>query len=115
MYAQRASPALREHRQIAARLRRFDDSKCIFLVGHAKIDSVIAGDLQKDSAVGSALVGLSRRVLEPRPKPKRGGDLFGVTDRETDALQRRFILRVHLDIRQQREIIARSGAADMSL
>ena len=64
MDAQRAAAAFGENGEIAAGLRSFYDAERVFLVGHRQIDGVIARDLQKNAAVGAALVGLARGVKE---------------------------------------------------
>src|SRR5581483_10904374 len=56
--AQRAAPALGQHLEVAARLRRLDDAKRVALPRHSQIHRVVTGDLQEDSSIGPALVRL---------------------------------------------------------
>src|SRR5215472_11485966 len=56
---QGAPAALGKDIVIAARLRGLDDAKGVGLTGDPQIFGIVAGDLQKDAAVRSALVGLS--------------------------------------------------------
>src|SRR5260370_22052024 len=114
VHAKRPSPALRKYREIATRLRRFDHPKRIFLFRDRKIVGIVAGDLQEDTAVGSAFIGLACRVQKPRPKSENSRQLLGVSDRMTDALQSGFILSVHRDVAEQSEIGPFAGARQMS-
>ena len=59
MHAQGAAAAFGEDVEVAASLGGFNHAERIFLAGDGEIGSVIAGDLQEDSAVWAAFVGLS--------------------------------------------------------
>src|SRR6266478_9002587 len=114
MHAKRAPPALREYRKIAACLRCLDDSEGIFLVGDRKINGVVTGDLEEDTTVGAALVGLSRRVQKARPKSENGRYLLLVPHAVANGLQSSFILGVHGDVAEQSEIIPCACPTEMS-
>src|SRR5580693_2245830 len=114
VHAKRPSPALRKYRKIAARLRRFDHPKRIFLFRDWDIVGIVASDLQEDTAVGSAFIGLACRVQKPRPKSQHCRQLLGVSDRMADALESGFILGVHRDVAEHSEIIPCAGARQMS-
>jgi len=103
VHAKRPSPALRKYRKIAARLRRFDHPKRIFLFRDWDIVGIVASDLQEDTAVGSAFIGLACRVQKPRPKSQHCRQLLGVSDRMADALESGFILGVHRDVAEHSE------------
>src|SRR5262245_49873434 len=68
VHTQRAAATRDEHLKIAAGLRRLHDIKRVRLARHGQVRRGITGDLQEDAAVGSALVGLSRRVKKARTK-----------------------------------------------
>src|ERR1700737_1194026 len=106
MYAQSASSALREHGEVAAGLRGFHGAKSILLPGHRQIHSIVAGNLQKDAAVGATLVSLPRRVQEARTESKNSGNFFLIADGKTDALQRFLICFIHSDVTEYGEVIA---------
>src|SRR5689334_22461627 len=62
--AQRPPSPLGKNLQIAARLSGLDHTERIGMAGHRQVPGIVAGDLQENAAVGPALIGLSRRVLE---------------------------------------------------
>ena len=78
--AQGAALALQQHLEVASRLRRLDDAEGVLLPGHGHIDRVVAGDLQEDAGVRSALVGLPGRVQEARAELQAGRDALRVAD-----------------------------------
>ena len=79
--------AFGEHVEITARLRRLDDAKGIGLSRYRQVFGIIAGDLQKDTAVRPAFVGLSGRVQKARPKAEAGREFLAVADLEAQALR----------------------------
>ena len=113
MDPQRAASAFRQHLEISAGLRRFHDAEGVFLAGHGQVGGIVAGDLQKDSAVRSALVGLPGGVQEARTKSETGGHVLLVAQRVAHFLQKRFVLGIHLDVSQQGEVIAGPRAIEM--
>src|SRR5215470_12859625 len=49
MHTQGTTSAFRQHLEVAARLRCFHDSECVFLPGHRKILRIVTGQLQEDA------------------------------------------------------------------
>ena len=111
MHAQHAPIALGQHLEIAARLRRLDDTEGVFLVRHLEIGGVVAGDLQEHAGVRAALVGLPGRMQEPRSEAEAGGDALAVADQDADILQRVAMALVAFDIGEERAIVAGSNVA----
>src|SRR5580700_4878511 len=95
---------LRENLKIASSLRGLYDPECVFLLGHGNIGGVIARDLEKDSGVGSAFIGLARGMLKTRTKFGAGGDTLLVANAVTDRLQRRLMRIVHFNVGENREV-----------
>src|SRR5579862_2309103 len=73
MHAQGSAPAVGEHVEVAARLRRLDHAERIFGARHRQIGRIAAGDLQEDATVRATLVGLSGRVQETWAEAEAGG------------------------------------------
>ena len=115
MHAQCAPAAVGQHVEIATRLRRLDDAETGLLAGHGEILGLIGGDLQEYAAVGPALVGLSGGMQEARSELRAGRDVTFVANRKPDVLQRVDMGVVPFDIGEQRDIVARPGAAQVSL
>src|SRR5437016_8180910 len=86
MDTQRATAAFCEDGKVAAGLGRLDHAKGVLLPGNRQVLGVVAGDLQEHAAIGSAFVGLSRRVKKPRAKAENRGDLFR-SEEHTSELQ----------------------------
>src|SRR5216684_2287962 len=84
--------------KISAGLGGFDDAESIFLAGDGQVSSVVTGDLQEDSGVGAAFVGLSGRVQKAWAKAETGGDVHAVAHGVADALELVFVRGVHLDV-----------------
>ena len=76
MHPQHAPVAFGQHLEIAARLRRLDDTEAVFLPRHVEIDGVITCDLEEYAAVGTAFIGLPGGMQEPRTEAETRGDLF---------------------------------------
>src|SRR5213595_1778771 len=91
MHPQGAPVSFGEHLEVATGLRRLDDAKGIFLAGHGQIHGVVAGNLQEDSAVGTAFVGLARGMQKARSKAEARGHLFAIADGMTYGLQLLFM------------------------
>src|SRR5215470_19265306 len=113
MHAQGSAAALRKHGKITTRLRGLDDPESVLLPWDGEIGGVIAGNLEKDAGIGTALVGLAGGMKEPRAKAKAGGASFGVAHLMAHALQSFFVRVVHLDVAEEGEVIARADAAQM--
>src|SRR6266849_6426969 len=86
VHAQGAAAAFGENREVAAGLRGFHDPEGVLLPGHGKILGVVAGDLQKNAAIGTAFVGLPGGVQEARAKAENRGNLFLVAHRVPNRL-----------------------------
>src|SRR5215469_6236305 len=113
VHAQCASPALGKDGEIPARLRRLDNTECVFLFRHGEVIGVVAGNLQEDTTVRPALVSLARRVQEPRTKSQDCRYFLRVPDQMADGLECRFIAGVHGDVAQEREIISVAHPLEM--
>src|SRR6516225_963832 len=114
MNAQSAAAPLREYREISARLSGFDHTESVFLPGDGEIHGVVTGDLQEDAAVGAALVGLPRGMKETGAEAQAGGYFLGVADGVADVLQGLFVVGVHWELAQNREVVARTKAREVS-
>src|SRR5271169_751874 len=112
---QGAPTAFGKNPEIAARLRLLDDPKGIGMAGHRQILGIVAGDLQEDAAVRSALVGLSRRMLEARPEADACGCLRAVTNGATDALQDVNMGGAALDVGEQCRVVTGADPPEMRL
>src|SRR5215471_3392210 len=107
MDAERAAIAIREDLKVPARLCGLDGAEGVAPPGYRDVDRVIAGDLQEDAGVGTALVGLSGRVQEARSEFQAGRIARRVSNGLPDRLQHLLVRRVHLHVREQREVVAR--------
>src|SRR5271169_680422 len=115
VHPQRAPASFGENVEITARLRRLDHAKGIGLSGHQHVLGVVAGDLQKDAAVGSALVGLSRRMLEARPEANAGRRLGPVADGAADMLDYIDMGWAAFDIGEQGRVIPLTDPPEIGL
>ena len=113
MHAQHPPIAFGQHLEIATGFRRLDDTEGVFLVRHLEIGGIVAGDLQEHAGVRAALVGLPRRMQEPRPEAEAGGDALAVADQDADILERLSMVLVAFDIGEERAIIAFSNTREM--
>ena len=114
MHAQRATPAIDEHLEVAARLRRLHDAEGVPRARHGRSRGVVAGDLQEDAGVGAALVGLSRRVQEARTEADARGDLpRGRARGGACGSAACFVRRRHRDVGEQREVVAGAQAREV--
>ena len=86
MNAKRPAPAFGQHVEIAPRLRCLDDAETVFVARHIEVDGIIAGDLQKHSGIGSALIGLPGRMQKPGSEAETGRDLLAVANHRPDRL-----------------------------
>ena len=115
MHPQRAPAAFGQHVEIAARLRRLDDTERRLLAGHRQILRVIGGDLQEHAAVGPALVGLSGRMQEARSELGAGRDATPFAHFQPHVLKQVDVIRLALDIGEQRDVIVGIDAGEMRL
>src|SRR6266481_3190519 len=98
MDAQRAAPAFGKNSKIAAGLRRLDYTEGVVLSGDRQVLGIVTGDLQKNAAVGTTLVGLAGGVQETRAEAQNRSHFFLVAYSMPDALQDFFICRIHGDV-----------------
>src|SRR5271169_5678190 len=112
---QSAPAALGKDPEIAARLRFLDDAKGIGLARDRQILGIVAGDLQEDAAVRSALVGLSRRMLEARPEADASRRLGPIADGAAYMLHYIDMGRAALDIGEQGCVIPLTDPPEMGL
>ena len=59
MHAERATFTLDQDREVPARLRRLDHTERILLTRDRDVPGIVAGDLEEDTAVRTAFVGLT--------------------------------------------------------
>ena len=111
--AEGAAAALDQDLEVAARLRRLDDAEGVFLTGHGQVVGVVAGDLQEDARVRTALVGLTRRMQKARPELEAGGDALHLQDAPANGGEGPLVRLVHLDVPEQREVVGGPQAAEM--
>lgn len=96
-----------ENLEISAGLCSFDDSERITLARYRQVDGIVMGDLEKQAAVRTTLISLSRGVEKSRPEAEACGDLFPVSHPMADRLEGRVMFRTHFEIGEEREILAR--------
>src|SRR5215813_992985 len=113
--AQSAPAAFGENVEVAASLRGFHDTKCIFLAWDCQVGSIIAGNLQEDAAVWAALVGLSCGVQKARAKAEASGDFLFVANDVAKFLEHFFVFGVHRNVAEDGEVVACTGAPKMFL
>src|SRR5450755_2543427 len=106
MDAQSPASTFREDLEISPRLRRFDHAESVLLVGHGQIGGIVTGDLKNDSTVWPTLVGLTGGMKESWTELETGSHPLFVPQGMAQFLQEGFVLRIHLDVSQQRKIIA---------
>ena len=113
--AQRPPAALREHLEVAARLRGLDRRRRCSAARALEVLRVVARDLQEDAAVRAALVRLTGGVQEARAEAQARGDvlLSRTRVREAPATPPRW--RPSSDVGQHREVVARACATEMRL
>ncbi len=109
---QRPASALGENGEVAPRLRRDDRAEAERPPGDRQVLRRVGGNLQEDAAVRPALVGLARRVEEPRPEFQAGRDPAGVADREAALLQDRVVGLVARQVGEEGDVVAPSAGRD---
>src|SRR6266568_4012386 len=113
MHPQGAPVSIGEHLEVAAGLRRLDDAKGIFMSGNRQINGVVAGNLQKNSAVGTAFIGLASGVQKAWSKTEARSHTLAVADQVTYGLQLLFVDVIHLDVGQYGKIVAARQTVEM--
>ena len=106
-------PRSAKHGEIAPRLRRLDHAERVAVARDLQVDDVVAGDLQEDAGVGTALVGLPGGVQEPRPEPDTGRRAGAVAHHRANLAQRLLVLRRALDVGEQGDVVALVHAAEV--
>src|SRR5687767_11819053 len=101
MDAQDTPAALGQYLEVAARLRRLDDTKSIFVTRNIHIGGIVAGYLKEHAGIRPALVGLARRMKKSRPEPEAGSDTLAVANHEADLVQCVTMLLVTFDIGEE--------------
>src|SRR6476660_2538237 len=114
MDSQCAAAAFGEHLEVSPSLRSLDHAKRIFLAGHWQVSSVVASQLQNHPAVGATFVRLTGGMKKSRTKLQAGGHSFFVTQNVSQFLQEHLMLGVHLDVSQQRKIVAATRTFNVS-
>src|ERR1700743_3199011 len=100
--------------KIATSLGCLHNAEGIFLLRYGQIIGVIAGNLQKDSGVGTAFVSLSGGVQKARAKTKTRSYMLAVTYCMADQLKLLFMVGIHLNVAKQGKIIASAKLIEMS-
>ena len=113
MHPQCPSATVGEHLEIPARLGCLDDSERVFLSWNRQFDGVAAGYLQKHSAVWSAFVSLSSGVEKARTEAQTGRHVLLIAHQVPQGCEALFILSIHLDVTEHREVIASLDASEM--
>jgi hypothetical protein len=88
MDAQHAPAAFHQHVEVTAGLCCLDDAEAVGMARNVEIGGIVAGDLEEDAGVRSALVGLARRMLEARREADAGGGMGGVANARAQRGQR---------------------------
>src|SRR6476469_6761531 len=115
MHAQSAAPSFRQNLEIAASLRCLHDSECVLLAWHRELHRIVARDLQEDSSVGAAFIGLTGRMQKTRPKAEAGRNVLAIPHGVAYLLQRFFVLSIHLHIAENCEIICGFDSRQVSV
>lgn len=113
MQAQCPPIAFGQHIEIAARLCRLDDAEARFVARNGQIVGVLGRDLQEDTAVRSAFIGLPGRVQEAWTEADAGGDMLFIADCHAHLLRRRDISVVVVEVSQDGRIVAALDAPEM--
>ena len=113
MNAQGSAAALGQDLEVPAGLRSFDHSERVLLPRNRQVGGIIAGDLQKHTAVWAALVGLSGGMQESWAEADAGRVVPLIAQQVTQLLQSRDMVRVHLDVGEQGEVVIASQPIQM--
>src|SRR5712692_8680524 len=110
---QRAAPTLDEHLEIALRLGRLHHTERVPLARHRHVRRVVAGELEEHAGVRPALVGLARRVQKARAEADARRHAEPVADRAPDRPELGLVRTVHLDVGEQRDVVAGRDLAEV--
>src|SRR5215469_12691261 len=106
MDSQRAPATFEENVKVAAGLRIFHNAETGAVSGNGDVLAVVGGDLEKHTAVRTALVSLAGRVQKSRAEFEAGCDPPPVAQRQAQVLQTVHVLFVARKIGEQRETVA---------
>src|SRR6185437_10688428 len=112
--AERAAAAAGQDIEIAARLGGFHDAEGEDFAGDFEVARVIAGDLKEDAGVRSAFVGLAGGMEEAGAETEAGGGALRVPHGEAHVTEAILVFAGHVDIGEEREIIASLDAVQVS-
>src|SRR5215831_12386295 len=107
--------AVGKNLKIAARLGRFNNTERILLPRYGDIRGIVTSNLQKDTRVRAALVSLSRRVQKPGTKTEARGNAFLRAHGMANRLEVSFVCLIHLDISEERKVVAVFDTGQMGL
>ena len=113
VHPERTTVALRQNLEIAPSLCRLHHAERVRLPRHRNIQRVIARDLQEYARIRPTLVALARRVEKARAELEARRDAPRVAHADPDGLQRALVRLGHLDVREQREVVAVGQAAEV--
>src|SRR6266700_1656751 len=113
MHPDGAPPAFVQHVEIASRRRIDHGAEAVIAAGHRNVEPMVGSDLEEDSGVRPALIGLAGRMQEARTETNAGGQFFPIPDRGPDFLQSRVMGFVPGHISEKRAIVAVMGAREM--
>ena len=112
--AQGATFALRQHLEIAPRLRRLDNAEAVVAAGDRHVSHRVVGDLQEYAGVRSTLIGLTGRMQEARSKPEASSCQLTIAYFTPHLLQHIVVALIHFDVCEEREVIPRPDTVQMS-
>src|SRR3984957_20438252 len=93
MQADGAAATFVEDLKVALRLRQFEGAEGQIAVLDRHLVRMVAGESEKDAAVGASLVGLSGGMKVARSKSQTRRDVFSVAHLHPNGLQRFLMLR----------------------
>src|SRR5208283_1151270 len=106
MDPQRTPPVLDHRVEVAASLRVLHDAEGIGVARNGDVLGVVAGDLQEDPRVWTALVSLSRRVLEAWAESQAGSGERALVNQGPQFVERASVRLVAFDIGEKRDVVA---------
>src|SRR6185503_15590829 len=113
MYPQGATLALQQYVEVASSLGRLHDAECVLLPWDGNIEGVIASELEEDTRIRSTLVCLPGRVQEARSEFYARRDTRRAEDLIADRLQFALVRVIHLQVGEQREVVAGAKSIQM--
>src|SRR6202521_5635814 len=113
VHAQRPTLAVGQNLEVAPSLCCLHYSESVLLSGNRQVLSIVACYLQEHAAVGAAFISLSGGVQKTRPETEARRHMFAIADGHAQALQQRFVFRIHLDIAKQGKVVAGAKTLQM--